>query len=66
MSELQKRKGTKRAFVTVGAHTERSRRITSGSKLDNGDETNDSPHRDVRMSTVFVPVDENHVELMHR
>lgn len=28
-----------------------------GSLLDNGDVINDSPHRDVRTSTIFVPVD---------
>ncbi|MBT2789162.1 PAAR domain-containing protein [Paraburkholderia strydomiana] len=30
-----------------------------GSMLDNGDMINDSPHRDVRTSTVFVPVNEH-------
>lgn len=30
-----------------------------GSLLDNGDVINDSPHRDVRTSTIFVPVDEH-------
>jgi len=34
-----------------------------GSMLDNGDVINDSPHRDVRTSTGFVPVDEHGVEL---
>ncbi|CAM2173725.1 PAAR repeat-containing protein [Paraburkholderia sacchari] len=34
-----------------------------GSLLDNGDVINDSPHRDVRVSTIFVPVDEHGVEL---
>lgn len=30
-----------------------------GSMLDNGDVINDSPHRDVRTSTIFVPVNEH-------
>ncbi|MDQ6960282.1 MAG: hypothetical protein Q9M27_04565, partial [Mariprofundaceae bacterium] len=34
-----------------------------GSLLDNGDVINDSPHRDVRTSTIFVPVNEHGVEL---
>ncbi|CAM2163648.1 PAAR repeat-containing protein [Paraburkholderia sacchari] len=34
-----------------------------GSLLDNGDVINDSPHRDVRTSTIFVPVDEHGAEL---
>jgi uncharacterized Zn-binding protein involved in type VI secretion len=34
-----------------------------GSLLDNGDVINDSPHRDVRTSTIFVPVDEHGVQL---
>ncbi|CAM2172053.1 hypothetical protein PSAC2689_10692 [Paraburkholderia sacchari] len=34
-----------------------------GSLLDNGDVINDSPHRHVRVSTIFVPVDEHGVEL---
>lgn len=35
-----------------------------GSLLDNGDVINDSPHRDVRTSTSFVPVDEHGVALL--
>jgi hypothetical protein len=31
--------------------------------LENGDVINDSPHRDVRTSTIFVPVDQHGVEL---
>lgn len=34
-----------------------------GSLLDNGDVINDSPHRDVRTSAIFVPVNEHGVEL---
>jgi uncharacterized Zn-binding protein involved in type VI secretion len=34
-----------------------------GSMLENGDVINDSPHRDVRTSTIFVPVDQHGVEL---
>lgn len=34
-----------------------------GSLLDNGDVINDSPHREVRTSTAFVPVDQHGVEL---
>ncbi len=34
-----------------------------GSMLDNGDLITDSPHRDVRTSTIFVPIDEHGVVL---
>ncbi|WP_277187660.1 PAAR domain-containing protein [Caballeronia sp. BR00000012568055] len=35
-----------------------------GSLLDNGDCINDSPHREPRTSTIFVPVDEHGVALL--
>ncbi|AXL51341.1 hypothetical protein DSC91_003964 [Paraburkholderia caffeinilytica] len=33
-----------------------------GSVLDNGDFINDSPHREPRTSTIFVPINEHGVE----
>lgn len=55
-----------RARITTGigmpGNTEMAFAVV-GSLLDNGDVINDSPHRDVRTSTIFVPVDQHGVEL---
>ncbi|WP_322028453.1 PAAR domain-containing protein [Paraburkholderia sp. J76] len=57
--------GTRARIITgVGmVGNERCRYAVIGSLLDNGDMITDSPHREPRTSTVFVPIDEHGVAL---
>lgn len=57
--------GTRARIVTgIGIPAdERNRYAIVGSQLDNGDVITDSPHRDSRSSTVFVPIDEHGVAI---
>jgi uncharacterized Zn-binding protein involved in type VI secretion len=53
--------GTRARIITgIGMpDNEVNRYAIVGSRLDNGDVITDSPHRDVRTSTIFVPIDEH-------
>jgi uncharacterized Zn-binding protein involved in type VI secretion len=57
--------GTRARIITgIGIPgNERYRCAVVGSRLDNGDMITDSPHREPRMSTIFVPIDEHGVAL---
>lgn len=57
--------GTRARIITgigMPGNTEMAYAVV-GSLLENGDVINDSPHRDVRTSTIFVPVNKHGVEL---
>ncbi len=57
--------GTRARIITgIGMPgNERNRYAVVGSLLDNGDMITDSPHREPRTSTIFVPIDEHGVAL---
>lgn len=58
-----------RARIITGIGTPgnaRYRYAVVGSLLDNGDIITDSPHRESRTSTIFVPIDEHGGALMHQ
>jgi uncharacterized Zn-binding protein involved in type VI secretion len=57
--------GTRARIITgIGIPgNERNRYAVVGSLLDNGDVITDSPHREPRTSTIFVPIDEHGVAL---